>query len=348
MKFSTTLLRWYAENKRELPWRNTTAPYPIWLSEVILQQTRVAQGMEYYLRFVENFPTIFDLAAAPEDQVMKLWQGLGYYSRARNLHDTAKKIVSDYAGKFPQTAAELQKLKGIGSYSSAAIASFAFNECIPAIDGNVLRLTTRLFGIFDPIDLPKTRKQVDEVLRKLIDKKNPGLFNQAMIEFGALYCKPTSPDCDQCIFTDICYAKRQDKVHLLPTKSTPITIRKRFFYYLLITEEQNILLHKRTARDIWKGLYDFPLIESDNALSEKEIRKSITENMQAWNYDLFQITGIEQEIKHQLTHQSIHVSFIKIQLQDKVPAAPISFQWIQVKEIHNFPVPRLIENYLNS
>ncbi len=343
MNLTQELLAWYAENKRDLPWRNTTNPYYIWLSEIILQQTRVVQGWDYYLRFIENFPTVFDLAAADEEKVLKLWQGLGYYSRARNLHFTAQKIAADYNGIFPKTAKELQKLKGIGAYSAAAIASFAFNECVPAVDGNVLRVVSRLFGIFEPIDSLKGKNAILEKLHVLIDKKHSGTFNQAIIEFGALYCKPSSPDCMHCIFAKTCYANKQQCVNQLPIKSQQVKMKERYFYYLVIADNQQILLHKRTQNDIWKGLYDFPLIESPISLDTKKLQQAIKNKLKLWECGNFKIISQKSEIKHQLTHQSIYVNFVILEIQSPLHFIAPPYIWAASKQIHDYPVPRLIE-----
>lgn len=272
--FTAPLLDWYATNARSLPWRNTRDPYQIWLSEVILQQTRVVQGLPYFERFVKAFPTIADLAGASDEAVLKLWQGLGYYSRARNMHATARLIHNEYGGVFPATYAELIRLKGIGPYTAAAIASFAFTEVRAVVDGNVYRVLSRVFGVSIPINSTKGKKYFQELADILIDTKAPDRYNQAIMEFGATVCTPKRPNCTECIFNSSCEALRRSQVASLPVKLKKATITKRYLHYLCIEDaKQNIQLLKRPEGGIWAGLYEFPSIESDSPglLEDSEI-----------------------------------------------------------------------------
>ena len=258
-----------------MPWRNTTNPYYIWLSEIILQQTRVAQGTSYYLKFIEHFSTIQDLANADEQLVLKLWQGLGYYSRARNLHFTAQHIVNDLDGKFPNTYKELVKLKGVGDYTASAIASICFNESTAVVDGNVYRLLSRYYGIKTPINSSQGIKEFKELAQRLIDQNNPATHNQAIMEFGARMCRPQNPDCETCPFNDSCVALELKKIKELPVKDKKSKIRKRFFNYIvLLTDDGKTILNQRTEKGIWRNLYEFPLIESDSIIDEEELVKN--------------------------------------------------------------------------
>ena len=260
MNFSKLLIDWYLSNQRELPWRKTKNPYHIWLSEIMLQQTRVAQGLPYYLRFTEEFPTVFDLAEASEEKVLKLWQGLGYYSRARNLHFTAKEIVKNHQGQFPSDYHQLLKLKGIGSYTAAAITSFAFNQPYAVVDGNVIRVLSRVFGIEIPYDSVTGKKRFQQLAQELLIKNKPGMYNQAIMEFGALQCKPKSPNCSICPMQDFCIAYQAMEVHAFPVRSKKIKVKERFLHFLMIQTDNGICIGKRKS-GIWNGLYEFPFFE---------------------------------------------------------------------------------------
>lgn len=263
MNFHNLLIKWYLQNKRDLPWRNTTNPYHIWLSEIMLQQTRVAQGMPYFLSFTTAFPTVFDLANANEEQVLKLWQGLGYYSRARNLHKTAQYIATELNGIFPDNYKDLLQLKGVGEYTAAAIASFSYNEAVPVVDGNVFRVLSRYFDIETDIAQAYAKKEFAALAFELMPKDNPAIFNQAIMEFGALQCVPKSPNCQICVFSESCAALQKKKVDQLPVKSKKLKVRNRYFNYLMLSDaEEKTLIQKRTAKGIWHNLYEFPLIET--------------------------------------------------------------------------------------
>jgi A/G-specific adenine glycosylase len=342
--FSDKIIAWYNIYKRDLPWRNTNNPYLIWLSEIILQQTRVDQGMSYYLKFAETFPTIKHLAKAENDAIMKLWQGLGYYSRARNMHTTAIHIAEHYNSKFPDKYEDVLSLKGIGEYTAAAIVSFAYNKPHAVVDGNVFRVLSRVFGIETPIDTSKGKKEFYELANKLIDKKHPGLYNQAIIEFGALQCKPVNPDCSVCPLNNMCYAFAESKITQLPVKSNKTKVRKRYFNYLVLSNKHTIALNKRIAKDIWINLFDFPLIETDKQLSEEEFlssdawRKFIGKN----KYSVKAISGIH---KHILSHQHIFARFWEIESKTDLKKLAPSSIIIKQKDFKKYAVPRLIDIY---
>jgi A/G-specific adenine glycosylase len=347
MSISEKLIKWYEANKRDLPWRNTNDPYKIWLSEIILQQTRVEQGLPYYLHFINTYADVQCLANAPEDQVMRSWQGLGYYSRARNLHFAAKQIVSDYNSEFPNTYNEIIKLKGIGEYTAAAIASFAFKEAKPVLDGNVFRFCARYFGLHHPIDDTKTKKVFYEIINEIIDQNSPDIFNQAIMEFGAMQCKPASPNCNECIFSDSCYAFKENKVADLPIKSKKLKRRTRFFNYLIIeTKDQLKPIQKRTAKDIWQNLYEFPVIESAHSLAEPELLEfSSTLNLLTKQAVLLEKSA---EIKHILSHQDIFARFWKISDPAFLSQNAGKYLFVKDEELRDFALPRLIELYLEK
>lgn len=276
--FATNLLVWYDQNKRDLPWRGIQNPYFIWISEVILQQTRVNQGMPYYLRFVEKYPTVADMAAATEKDVLRLWQGLGYYSRARNMLHTAQIIVAEYDGKFPDNYKALKKLKGIGDYTASAIASFAFNEKVATVDGNVFRVLARVFGIEEDIASPKGKKTFAALAKTLLPEEQTANYNQAVMEFGALYCKPTSPDCPNCIFKADCVAANTNKQDILPIKAKKNVAKKRYFHYLVFEYDKKLLLKERGEGDIWQGLYDFVLIERTKETKKENAKENAGED----------------------------------------------------------------------
>jgi A/G-specific adenine glycosylase len=347
MNFTKILAKWYDKNKRDLPWRRTTDPYRIWVSEIILQQTRIGQGWDYYLRFLEKFPDLDSLAAAREEEVLKIWQGLGYYSRARNMHAAARDIVSRLHGRFPDTYNEIRKLKGVGDYTAAALASIAFKISTPVVDGNVLRLISRFFGIGEPVDTQKGKMAVLEKVKELINPVNPGDFNQAIMEFGALQCKPL-PDCAECPLKNGCIAFRGNRIAELPVKSKKQGQRKRYFHYLIIIagqeREMSVLLKKRTGNDIWKNLFDFPLIETGKPVSCKQLALS-----KEWKV-LFSGRKVklrkESKIyRHILTHQVILAKFYHLELSENIR---LPYLKVRFGDLENYPVPRLVEKYLES
>lgn len=350
--FASRIVNWYEKNKRNLPWRNTSDPYKIWLSEIILQQTRVEQGMDYYLKFTNRFPDIFSLERATQNEIYKMWQGLGYYNRANNLMAAAKTIVNKYKGVFPETPEELIKIKGIGPYTAAAISSIAFGYPQAVVDGNVFRLLSRIFGIATPINTGRGKKEFEILAGELLKNNQPGTFNQAIMEFGALYCKPKNPDCTHCIFFSDCMAIRLNKVKQFPVKTNKIVVRNRYFYYLLIElnneNETSFYLKKRDNKDIWKNLYDFPMLESESRINPVEALESLLATA-LFSKQKFSVASISDEYRHQLTHQKIHAVFIRLivdknseQLSEK------SILLVNQNELINYPVPRLLERYLQD
>lgn len=344
MNIGSRLIKWYFSNKRELPWRNTNDPYIIWISEIILQQTRVVQGIEYFYRFTEAFPDVESLANADENEVLKLWQGLGYYSRARNLHHSAKQIMSEFNGVFPDNHDDILKLKGIGEYTSAAIASFAFGQAYPVLDGNVFRFLARYFGIETPVNTSEGKKQFSQIANELLDKKYPGLFNQSIMEFGALQCKPASPDCSSCPLMSSCFAYKNKKTALLPVKIKSKPVKIRHFNYLFIEHENYVYLKQRSGNDIWKNLYDFPLIETDVPLNRNSIEQH-SEWKSIFNKTNFSIQNDIFYIEHQLSHRLIKAVFWKICLKGK---KDLPFIKVPESDLFKFPVSRLIELFLEK
>lgn len=339
--FSEVLIEWFHHKKRDLPWRKTNDPYKIWLSEVILQQTRVAQGLPYYEKFVENYPTIVSLANADEQEVLRLWQGLGYYSRARNIHATAKIIVEDYEGFFPNTYDSLIKLKGIGPYTAAAIASFAFDEKVAVVDGNVYRVLARVFDIETDISSHEAKKVFSDLANKLISDKNPSTYNQAIMEFGAIHCTPANPGCMFCVFADICVANSTGKQAVLPIKSKKVKVKNRFFDYFVIEQDNTFLMHQRAVGDIWTGLYEFYLTESEEKLLElDEIENDFLQKVLSKST----IKSCSENMKHILTHQRIEARFWHILLNEKA-IVPEKHAFYSLEEINGLPKPILIEKY---
>ena len=343
MNFSNLLIKWYLQNKRELPWRNTTNSYPIWLSEIMLQQTRVAQGTPYFLSFTTAFPTVFDLAKASEEQVLKLWQGLGYYSRARNLHKTAQHIASDLNGIFPDNYNDLLKLKGVGEYTAAAIASFAYNEVVPVVDGNVFRVLSRYFDIETDIAQASAKKEFTSLAFELIPKDKPAIFNQAIMEFGALQCVPKSPNCNICIFNESCAALQKKKVDRLPIKSKKLKVRNRYFNYIVASDENdNTIIQKRTAKGIWHNLYEFPLLETE----KEEDFDFVSEQIQNEYFKENIISSIletnDKSIVHKLSHQHLHIKFWKVTINGSIK------EGINQKMLKTFPFPIVIHNFIEK
>lgn len=348
MSFGYLIIKWYEEHKRDLPWRHTNDPYRIWVSEIILQQTRVEQGLAYYQRFVERFPDVGSLAGADEEEVMKVWQGLGYYSRARNMHHSAKTIVGENRSVFPASYEKLRKIRGVGDYSASAIASIAYGEPQPVVDGNVLRVVARFEGIKEPVNTTAAKKKVKEILTRYIDPLQPGIFNQAVMELGALICKPRQPLCPQCPVMDLCYSYHNEAYADLPIINKPKATTLRFFYYLIILSRQEkenfIWLKKRAGDDIWKNLYDFPLIET-----EKEVSTEALEMDRQWD----EISGLHRlkagnvmdTVRYMLTHRELRVKFILIPSDDY---SHPGFLKVNIKDIHKYPVPRLIENFIKK
>lgn len=348
MEFSYLIIVWYGKYKRDLPWRRTSDPYLIWVSEVILQQTRVEQGLAYYERFTERFPDVGSLAEAGEDEVMKLWQGLGYYSRARHMHQAAKSIYDERRGQFPASYNELLKMKGIGEYSAGAISSIAYGEPQPVIDGNVMRVMARYTGITIPVNTAAGIKSIRVMLETLIDKEQPGVFNQALMELGALVCKPKQPLCHLCPLTLECHAFLHNKTTELPVLKKSTAFKTRYLHYLFIISNQNsrkyTWIKKRLGNDIWKNLYDFPLIESDHEMTDDDLYLSgeFQSMMAATDFHLL---FSENRMKHLLSHQELIVRFFIIKVNDFKQE---DCQKIILGDLRNYPVPRLIENFLKK
>jgi A/G-specific adenine glycosylase len=343
MIFSKILNHWYSNNKRELPWRQTTNPYFIWLSEIILQQTQVNQGLPYYMSFIEEFPTVYELAKADESKVLKLWQGLGYYSRARNLHHTAKYIVEDLDGEFPDNYEDLLKLKGIGDYTASAIASICYNEASAVVDGNVYRVLSRYFGIETPINTTKGFKEFKLLAQKLMDTINPADYNQAIMEFGAVQCKPQNPFCENCPLQTSCVAFEKKIINELPVKKKLLKASKKHFNFLVIlSKNQQTILEKRKGKGIWQNLYQFPLIDSKEELFHKDIVLAL-KDIKLLKEDSFEVSLYnETVIIHKLSHQHLYTKFWIISVDE------IEQKGIFVNDIRNYPVPVLIGNFIDD
>ena len=343
MDFSNKLVNWYQSNKRDLPWRNTVNAYYIWLSEIILQQTRVVQGMSYYLAFIKEFPNVEDLANASEDKVLKMWQGLGYYSRARNLHFTAKDIAKNYGGKFPNDYQKILEFKGVGRYTAAAISSFAFDMPYAVVDGNVIRVLSRVFGIETPFDTSVGKKQFQQLAQELLIDKDAAIYNQSIMEFGALQCVPKSPDCSICPMQDLCEAYSVNMVNELPVKSKKIKVRNRFLHFLMIKDKGNIYLRKR-KKGIWTGLYEFPFLEFKTRVSEKEVL-----NSEGWlnvfKDNKLDVCLVSNEFVHILSHQKIYAQFWQLKVKEIYLK---EYELISEKDLLSYPVSRLTEKYFES
>ena len=341
MSFSKILRDWYSENKRILPWRKTKNPYFVWLSEIILQQTQVKQGLPYYEKFVNRFPSIDQLANASEEEVLKLWQGLGYYSRARNLHSTAKIIIDKHSGKFPKSYKELLGLRGIGDYTASAISSICFNQPHAVVDGNVYRVLGRHYGIDLPINSSGGIKHFKNIAQEVLDIKSPGDHNQAIMEFGAVHCTPKNPNCQNCPFQQTCVAWATNKVSELPVKLKKTKVRHRYFNYLFINNGTEVAWEQRKGDGIWKNLYQLPLIETDEpvASDSSALHEHLNELVkQPYKIELFN----EKDVVHKLSHQHLHTKFWI------VTAQKILTETANIRDITNYPVPVLISNFLEE
>ncbi|GAB6120242.1 A/G-specific adenine glycosylase [Dysgonomonas termitidis] len=347
LRLSSILIRWYNDNKRELPWRDTTDPYFIWISEIILQQTRVDQGYTYFNRFVKRFPSVGLLAQAEEDEVLKLWQGLGYYSRARNLHAAAKMILEKYNGAFPRDYEGVLSLRGVGGYTAAAIVSFAYNQPYAVVDGNVFRVLSRIFAIEEPIDSTKGKKLFSQLAQELLDDKRPGLHNQAIMEFGALQCVPASPHCGDCPASVMCLAYAQGRVGVFPVKEGKQKVRARYFHYFDIRfGDGYMLLHKRTAKDIWQGLYELPLVETGDALPIEELRQADGFKKLFKDNDGAYIIEYVLQMKHILSHQAIYATFYQVTVQ--TVSMPGEYLKVRIEDVDEYPVSRLVHKYFEK
>lgn len=342
--FTQTLQEWYAVNKRDLPWRHTQDPYLIWISEIILQQTRVAQGYDYFVRFVRRFPDVEALASASEEEVLKYWQGLGYYSRARNLHAAARSMKG---GKFPGTYEEVRALKGVGDYTSAAICSLAYGMPYAVVDGNVYRVLARYFGINTPIDSGKGKKLFAGLAGEMLDKQRPAEYNQAIMDFGALQCVPREPECGVCPLAESCAARAEGKVAQLPVKQHKTQTANRYFNYLYVRMGEDILLHKRTGDDIWKNLYELPLIEADHDMTEAELLASDAFRSLLVEGEVPLVRVMERGVKHVLSHRVIYANFYGLELpQDSHSFS--AYICIKVANLENYALPRLVHAFLEK
>ncbi|PRY53741.1 A/G-specific DNA-adenine glycosylase [Arcticibacter pallidicorallinus] len=346
MHFIEEIIAWYLINKRDLPWRNTRDPYIIWLSEIILQQTRVEQGLPYFERFLDRYPTIAHFAAANEDEILNLWQGLGYYSRGRNMHKTSKIVMEEYGGYFPNRYDDLLKLKGVGEYTAAAISSFSAGEAKAVVDGNVFRLLSRFFGLRDVINSPQGKRAFTELANEVINKHDPGTSNQAMMEFGAKVCKPRNPDCIVCPLNQQCFALRNDMITVLPVKKKAQRPRPRYFNYIVVLSRDSILLSKRRAKDIWENLYEFPLFESDKILDVIELIGR-PDFVSAFGEEVT-ILSVHGPAKHQLSHQTIHAQFVVIEAHKLQNVDQMGWHFVALDELPNIAQPKIIFSFLRN
>jgi len=322
--FADTLISWFEDHKRDLPWRGETDPYRIWVSEIILQQTRVQQGWDYYLRFLDNFPTVKALAEADEERVLKVWQGLGYYSRARNMHAAAREIMAEHHGRFPNEYDKILSLKGIGKYTAAAIASIAFGLPYPAVDGNVIRIVSRIFGVCEDVSQPVVVQKITKICEAKIDHKQPGIFNQAAMDFGATHCTPRNPLCSECPFKSDCYALSNHLVDILPVKKKKAELKHRYFHYTMYLSDNQTIIEKRTGMDIWRNMYQFPLVEKDGETTSETPYYAIREV---------------------LSHQVIHAEFF-IRNVEKLPEPSQNQQIIAFDDVVNYPMPKVMTLFL--
>ena len=326
MAFADTLIAWYEEHKRDLPWRGETDPYKIWVSEIILQQTRVQQGWDYYLRFIDNFPNVRALAEAEEEHVLKVWQGLGYYSRARNMHAAAREIMTNYNGIFPNTYDSILSLKGIGAYTAAAIGSIAFHLPYPAVDGNVIRIISRIFGICEDVSQPFVIKQITKICNEQIDHDRPGIFNQAAMDFGAMHCTPKNPQCKECPFQSECYALKNNLMDILPIKKKKAEQKHRYFHYTIYLSDNKTIIEKRSGNDIWKNMYQFPLTETDSD-----------------DFANTPVFSTRETLSHQIIHAHFYVKNVK-----RLPKPSQNQTIICFDDIENYPMPKTMTLFLQD
>ncbi|MFY0253216.1 A/G-specific adenine glycosylase [Chitinophaga sp. 30R24] len=344
--FTEKLLEWTREaNTRNMPWKGEKDPYKIWLSEIILQQTRVEQGWSYYERFIRQYPTVTQLAAAPEEEVFRLWQGLGYYARCKNMLSAAREITQTYNGRFPDQYLQIKALKGIGSYTAAAIASFAFNLPYAVLDGNVFRVLSRYFGIDTPIDSTAGKKEFDKLAQELLPANLSARYNQSIMDFGAVVCKPRQPLCDDCPLQKKCVAYHQQLISLLPVKTKKLQIKKRYFNYLLVNYQQGTYIRKRTANDIWQNLHEFILIETAGPTDITALQQS-DDFKKIFGKTPFEIDRVSAPFKQQLTHQTIHSQFITLLVQ-QAPALP-EYTLVAANRLHQYAFPKTITTFLES
>ena len=346
MNFAQELITWYRIHKRELPWRETTDPYIIWLSEIIMQQTRVEQGMPYFRRFAENYPTVADFASASEDEILKQWQGLGYYSRGRNMHHTAQMVMEDHGGYFPSKYDELIKLKGVGEYTAAAISSFSANEAKAVVDGNVFRLLSRYFGIDTPINSGAGKKIFTEIANQVMDKAQAGIYNQAAMEFGSLQCKPAKPDCSVCPLQAGCNAFYTRRIDTLPVKLKAAKVRDRYFNFILAVKDQAVLMQKRGEKDIWLNLYQLPLFESPGSIHAVQLLQDV-DFIQTFGQNVT-VKRIYEPVTHLLSHQRLHAQFIEIDHYTLQENASNGYFYASSTDFGTLAQPKLIFEFLEK
>lgn len=344
MIFSAALQDWYRQHKRDLPWRETTDPYKIWLSEIILQQTRVEQGMPYYLRFVERFNTVVDFANAEEDEILQLWQGLGYYSRGRNMHKAARIVRDEYGGVFPVEYSTLLKLPGIGEYTAAAISSFSSNEAQAVLDGNVFRVLARYYGIDTPINSTEGKKIFTAIARENLDREHPAEYNQAIMDFGAIHCKPKQPLCSECSLSTSCHALHQGDVARLPVKLKSKASKDRYFNYFIVSDGERILMSRRGAGDVWQHLYEFPLIESERTLDIPDVLEN-TEFVQYFGQEVT-LKVLQKQTRHVLSHQNIYATFFQVRLDGDLKQKKSSWDYVFLKDLDKLAKHKLIFTFL--
>jgi A/G-specific adenine glycosylase len=341
---SSVLSEWYRIHQRDLPWRQNPDPYLVWLSEIILQQTRVEQGLPYFETISQRFPDIQTLANAPLDDLLKLWQGLGYYSRARNLHTAAKQVMKEFGGHFPSTYNQLLRLKGVGEYTAAAIASIAYGEARAVVDGNVFRVLSRVYGLDTPINSTEGKQLFTSLAEELLDRGHPSRHNQALMDFGALQCTPSSPDCGKCPLADQCIALATGRISELPVKLPGAAKQNRFFFYLVLTDGTNTWLRKRMDKDIWQNLWEFPLVET---LVETPLEHILQDPLvQHWLGKSF-VSGKPVRLKHVLSHRIIHATFLPVRMLDK-GVFPEDWQMVPLDRIDSYAVSRMTENFLSK
>jgi A/G-specific adenine glycosylase len=345
-RFTPLLLKWNKDkNTRQMPWKGEKDPYKIWLSEIILQQTRVEQGLNYYNRFIATFSSIHDLANAKDEKVFTLWEGLGYYTRCRNLLHTARFISKELKGKFPDNYDDIKNLKGIGPYTAAAISSFAFNLPYAVVDGNVFRVLARFFGINTATDTTEGKNKFTALANELLDKKLPGIYNQAIMDFGAVICKPAAPLCLICTLKKHCAAFLQNNVDKLPVKEKKISIKKRFFYYLIFEHKNTVAIQQRTEKDIWQQLFEFKLIETNTETGYKQILKKIEKEGLLIRNE-YEVKSVSPVMKQQLSHQLIKGRFITLTVTKK-PAAGKGMKWVLKSSLKKYAFPQFINQYLS-
>jgi A/G-specific adenine glycosylase len=350
MNFDRIILAWYEKNKRDLPMRRTRDPYRTWVAEVIFQQTRISQGMDYYLKFLETFPDVCALASASEEEVLKRWQGLGYYNRALNLHSAARYIRDHLGGRMPGSYRELRQLRGVGKYTAAAIASFCYDEPVAAVDGNVSRVIARLYGLEEAVNSTSGARLIETLAGELLDREDPGTFNQAMIDFGALQCVPSSPDCSACPLARSCEAFITHRVGKIPVKKKKPVPAERWFCFYVMQCGTGILLTKRGTGDIWRSLYQFPMVEEEGPRTKEVIMGRMFR--QVWEerepHAGVTFRTFSPPLRHQLSHQTIHARFVHVLLKSLPRPLPAGWILVPLDELNAYPLPRLIQRYMES